>query len=557
MKKNLLLRISQQVEKSKGFEKPKDPGASYYPGSRQKIFLRYKYSYKNLLQFGFSGDKDAGEQFFRGHQKLGFDFYSFHLFLRNAGIVKSLAIGDFTVNLGQGLIQWQTQAFTKSADVLAIKRQSTELRPYNSAGEFYFHRGAGITLERHHWMATVFISYKKISASLDEDTLDRQAQITSFQDGGYHRTAAENDSRNNTGQFAGGGGLHYRQPNYQAGVNVVAYHFSRPVQKKEEPYNFYALSGQSWFNASFDYSATLRNLHFFGEWALDRNRKTAWIQGLLLSLCASTDLSIIYRNINKAYQSLYSNAFTENATPSNEQGIYWGLSVRPSGAWKIMAFFDQYQFPWLKYQVAAPSHGNDYLLQLVYQPGRKWNMAITYKSQLRQYNAPGNGQMHLLEAVPKKDCRVDMAFQVNRKISVKSRVEILWYAPRSVEAEQGFLGSFDLFYRPSRKPLSFNLRLQYFETDGYDSRIYAFENGALYNYSLPEFSGRGFRYYFNAGGKIRKRIHIYKYRPGEIEWWCRWSQTIYPSNLPSIGSGLDEISGHKKSDILFQILIHW
>jgi len=47
--------------------------------------------------------------------------------------------------MGQGLIQWQSLAFKKSVDVTGIKRQSAVLCPYNSAGEFYFHRGAGIT----------------------------------------------------------------------------------------------------------------------------------------------------------------------------------------------------------------------------------------------------------------------------------------------------------------------------------------------------------------------------------------------------------------------------
>ena len=60
------------------------------------------FAYKNLLQFGVVGDKDAGEQFFSGAQNLGFDFYSIHLFARNVGRIKALALGDFTVNMGQG-----------------------------------------------------------------------------------------------------------------------------------------------------------------------------------------------------------------------------------------------------------------------------------------------------------------------------------------------------------------------------------------------------------------------------------------------------------------------
>jgi hypothetical protein len=103
-------------------------------------------------------DKDAGEQFFKGAQKYGFDFYSFHLFARKLGSIQALALGDFTVNMGQGLIQWQSLAFRKSVDILGIKRQSPVLRPYNSAGEFSFHRGAGITWQKGKIEATGFIS---------------------------------------------------------------------------------------------------------------------------------------------------------------------------------------------------------------------------------------------------------------------------------------------------------------------------------------------------------------------------------------------------------------
>ncbi|MEI2750598.1 MAG: hypothetical protein V9E88_17805 [Ferruginibacter sp.] len=119
---------------------------NFYPGSPQRVLVRYKYTYKNLLQYGIVGEKDAGEEFFKGSQKAGFDFYSAHLFARNMGIVKALALGDFTVNLGQGLVQWQSLAFKKGPDVLATKRQAAVLRPYNSFGEINFHRGVGITI---------------------------------------------------------------------------------------------------------------------------------------------------------------------------------------------------------------------------------------------------------------------------------------------------------------------------------------------------------------------------------------------------------------------------
>ena len=117
------------IEKSKGFEKPVKPGCIHImKESAQKIFIRYTYNYKQLLAYGFTGEKDAGEPFFRNAQRYGFDFYSFHFFLQQSGIIRALAIGDFTVNMGQGLIQWQTTAFTKTSQALSIKREAPCLK---------------------------------------------------------------------------------------------------------------------------------------------------------------------------------------------------------------------------------------------------------------------------------------------------------------------------------------------------------------------------------------------------------------------------------------------
>src|SRR5688500_7554899 len=57
-----LFRFSQVLEKAKGFLKT-DSG-SYYAGAPSKMLFRYKYQFRDQLQYGITGDKDAGEQFF-------------------------------------------------------------------------------------------------------------------------------------------------------------------------------------------------------------------------------------------------------------------------------------------------------------------------------------------------------------------------------------------------------------------------------------------------------------------------------------------------------------
>ncbi len=76
-----LLRFATTVSNSEEDKK----AAENYLGQPSAVLFRYKYNYKNLLQYGVTGDKDAGEQFFKGAQKNGFDFYSFHFFARKLG----------------------------------------------------------------------------------------------------------------------------------------------------------------------------------------------------------------------------------------------------------------------------------------------------------------------------------------------------------------------------------------------------------------------------------------------------------------------------------------
>jgi len=538
---SLLLRLSQVLEKSKGFD-PSSTGSKYL-GSPQRIFVRYRYTYKNLLQFGLVADKDAGEQFLKGAQKYGFDFYSFHLFARKLGAIESLAIGDFTVNIGQGLMKWQSLAFKKSVDVMGVKRQSSILRPYSSAGEFNFHRGAGITIRKGRIDATVFASVRKLSANYVADTVNNEDFISSFLTSGYHRTDNETADRNNLTQYTAGGNITYRRNRWHIGINGIYHHFSVPVQKRDEPYNLYAISGKYWSNFSIDYSYTYKNFHMFGEAAADKNFNTAFINGLLVSVDPRVDISFVQRTISAAYQAVNGNAFTENTFPTNETGFYTGISIRPTAVWKIDAYADIFVFPWLKYLVDAPGNGKDFLTQVTYTPNKQTELYTRFRAETKQANQPDNNTTaNFLISTPRQSWRTQVNYKLNAALGLKYRVEFMWFDKKEENSERGFLTFFDFVYRPVFKPVSIVTRLQYFETDDYNSRIYAYENDVLYSYSIPAFYDKGFRYYINLNYDWGKKL----------SFWLRWAQTIF-KNRNSVGSGLDEIPGNRRSELKFQV----
>jgi hypothetical protein len=542
---SILVRASQVLERSKGYLIDPSSATNFYPGSPQKLLFRYKYMYKNLFQYGIVAEKDAGEQFFKGKQKQGFDFYSVHIFARKIGIIRSLAIGDFTVNLGQGLTQWQSLAFKKSVDVINIKREADVLRPYNSAGEINFHRGIGITLAKKNWQLTVFGSYRSIDANLVPDTSQRQDDfISSLQTSGYHRTKSETDDKGIQRQLAFGGNLSYRYKRLHLGINGIQYKFKLPLIKSDEPYNKYALSGNNFGNYSFDYSYTFKNLHFFGEAAITSGFDKAFVNGLIISASSLVDLSLLYRNISRSYQSLYSSAFTESTYPTNEKGLFAGISIRPDNFWRLDAYADFYKFPWLRYRVDAPSTGSDYLIQLSYKPNKQLDIYTRYHSESKAINVNPD-QLTLSPVIhqPKKNWRTQVSYKVNATITLRNRTEMVWFDKKGISAEQGFLLFFDILYKPMLKPFSGSLRLQYFETDGYNSRLYAYENDVLYSFSIPVFYDKGYRYYVNLNYDINKKLSI----------WLKWAQTVYKGKI-LIGSGLDEIEGNRKTEIKLQAM---
>lgn len=266
------------------------------------------------------------------------------------------------------------------------------------------------------------------------------------------------------------------------------------------------------------------------------------LNGLMISVSAAVDLGLLYRNISRSYRSLYSNAFTESTYPENEKGFYAGIEIRPNDCWHIDAYADLYQFPWLKYRVDAPSAGSDFLVQAIYKPNKQLEIYSRFHTASKAINVnPAAQTLPFIEMQPRQNWRSQLSYKINPAITLRNRIEMSWFNKGRIDGAEGFLTWFDVLFKPALRPWSGNIRLQYFETGGYDSRLYTYEEDVLYNFSIPAFYDKGFRYYINLQEDINKKLTI----------WVRWAQTIYrDKNL--IGSGLDEIAGDTKSEIKLQ-----
>jgi hypothetical protein len=447
-------------------------------------------------------------------------------------------------------------SFKKTAAVLQVKRQGDVLRPYNAAGEYLFHRGAGITLQHKQWETTLFVSTRKLDANLVADTnVGQSVYVSSVATYGLHRTPGELNDRQSLEQWTAGGNLLYRGHGWHVGFNTVHYRFSKPFASSGEPYDRFALTGDQWSNYSIDYHFTWRNFHVYGELAADQQGHKALLNGLLMNLHTKVALAVVHRSIDKEYQSLYGNAFTENYLPTNEKGLYTGLSLRPAVGWQLDVYADLFRFPWLKYRVNAPGNGSDYLVQILYQPAKGIEWSSRYRSEVKPLNLSDEEMLlRPVVQVVRQSWRNQFAYQVSRAITLRNRVELVWYDKGAGgEREKGFAAFTELFYK-SRRSFSANIRLHYFETDGYDARIYAYEQDVPYSFSIPVFQGKGLRYYINMRQDLAAFLPTVSHHKINCVLAVRLGQFAYvPGTI--VGTGLDELPGQKKTEMKVQLLL--
>jgi hypothetical protein len=527
---------------------------SYYHGNPDRYYTRFRYSYRTNLSFGITGEKDPGEQFFKGTQKNGFDFYSIHAFYKGGKYLKAIAIGDYQVQIGQGLNLWSGYAFGKTADAVNIKKNANSLKPYTSVDEMRFMRGAAIDLGYKDFELSLFGSVKKVDGavqytdSVTTDDLDFEVgneYVSSINMTGFHRTNSEILRKGSLMETIYGGNLRYERRNLHVGIAGVNWHYNKEYSKPVLPYNQFDFRGRNTTSVSADYSYVIRNFHFFGEASYVTHSKSwATIHGVLFALDSRATMTLLYRNYQRGYETFYNAAFAESGRMAkNERGVYAGLSVNITKAWTLNTYFDLFEFPWLKYQVDRPSHGHEFLIQPTYRPSRNLEIYTRFRQQFRQQNSRNtDGSVTELEDVIQRNYRINITYKISTDFTIKSRVEYLTINRMSSKAEDGILFTQDLLYKPKKLPFDITLRYALFDTDSYDSRMYTFEANALYVFSIPA--------YYYQGSRVYTLVRLTLFR--KVDLWVRYGVFLY-NNRKTLGAGSEMINANQKTDLTIQL----
>lgn len=552
-KNELYLRWSRFLEEARGFQPTaENPDSTPYAGDANQLYLRFRHTYSNRLSYGFTAEKDRGEEFFTGSNRKGFDFYSAHLFLKDYNQrIKAIALGDFTANFGQGLILFTGFGFGKSALTTSVRRGGRALRQYTSVNEANYLRGIASTLQfGEHLELTAFVSNRRrdgnliiINDTIDIDFEGSFTEFSSLQLSGLHRTPNEIADRNSLRHFTTGVSAKWQANKGHIALNAVHHQLDKSLTLTPRVYNRFYFQGDRLTNASVDYSWRWRNLTFFGETAMSDNGAIATLNGLLTTLDRRVNLAVFQRAYPRDFQALLGNPIGETTGGRNENGLYFGVEIFPANHWVLSAYYDIWQHPWLRFNADAPSRGHEYRLRLTYFQKRELDVFLELRNEIKEVNVRLlDSNIDALVNRRRLQLRLHLAYQINRALEWRSRID--WGETDNPinTRQQGFAIYQDLLYRPVGSPWSFTSRIAYFDTDSYQVRFYNYENGLLYFFRIPPYYNQGSRFFINLRYKGIRNLMI-EARYARLFW----------SRPDTIGAGLDTTGEPTRTEVAAQI----
>ncbi len=557
-KHKIIARYGSLLQIPEGYVMPPDsainhPG-SVYLGSPQKIYFRYGFDYAQKVRLGFTLEKDAGEiMFSKGipdtvkrlvKDKVSplFDFGSAYAFVSDLGIVKKAVAGDYHLEFGQGLTLWSGLAFGLSADGTSVKKFGRGIRPNTSVNENRFFRGAAVELSIKNFDITAFYSKKGIDANMAKDTSENMF-VTGIVETGNHRTINELLNKHVTEVTAYGGHAQYRAGFFSLGATAYKTLFSPPLIPGKQPYKKFSFSGNELTAYGIDAAIVAGKWDFFGEFSANAHGETAGLAGVNGYIDDRFLFTAVYRNIGKSYHNFYNNPIAESSSYAGESGLYIGVNTYLSSSFQLSAYADYFNNTWLKYRIDAPSEGRQYAVQINFIPLRKIESYLRFRYKEKQENGDGeNIYMPVLSDVERFEWRWNLSWQPAEFLIFKNRLEYVCYV-KGLLREQGWLIYQDVLYRPAGFPLQATLRYALFDTEGWNSRIYAYENDVLYSFTVPAYYDKGERFYLMIKWSVLKNMNV----------WLRFAQTYF-FNKCHIGSGADMINGHNKSDVKVQVI---
>ena len=529
-KNEVLTRMDIPFYKRKGYEHT-------YLGPAVYNSVKYSFRYSDRLYAGVVAEKDAGEPFAALHNRNGYDYYSFYLLLKNCGWLKALAVGNYRLSFGQGLVISTDYLMGKTIYASSFNNRSSGIKKHSSTDEYNYFRGIAATVAlAKHWDISGFYSHRSL------DGVIKDGEITSIYKTGLHRSRKEADKKHLFTLQLTGGNVSYQQNRIRLGITGIYYVFNRPYEPELTGYSKYNLHGNNFYNFGIDYAYRWHRFSFQGETAIG---KQGWasLNRLQYSPVQDVHLMLIHRFYSYDYWAMFAHSFGEGSTAQNEQGYYLGVETSPFAHWKFFASFDLFSFPWKRYRVSKASRGMDGLVQATFTPRTNLSMDLKYRYKQKERDLTGSkGTLTL--PIFHHQFRYRLNYSLKDVFSSRTTLDYNHFHSQDRAANIGYQVTQMISSQLPWARLFADVQGSYFFTDSYDSRVYASEKGLLYTFYTPSFQGHGFRF------SIRLRYELNKH-------WLfitKFGETVY-LDRNEIGSGNDLIRGNKKADIQMQLRI--
>jgi hypothetical protein len=533
----LLSRARITFPYARGFRKEGDKPPAY-AGGPLSLYTKYSYEQKSRLSLTLQGDKDPGENFLRGINRKGFDFYSGHASMEMKGIIRRVTVGDYTVRGGQGLVCWQGFSMGKSSDVMQASKNLTSIKPYTSSDETQFFRGIAVSGRIKNMAGHLFLSSRRSDANITVDEAGIR-KFTSLQTSGYHRTSSEIEDKKSLRLSTAGILLTLYHQKFKAGFTGLAERSGIPCDPGSQLYERFYFRGKFNFNLSTDYHFVSGRWHLSGEMAISRSGGIAVVQGVEAELHDQLKATILFRSYGIKYHATWSGAFGAGSAANNETGWYAGLHFLPAAGIRVSGYADWFYYPWIKYGTAAPARGHDILLQADFTPNRRFSGYIRYKTSFSPDKVT-TGKIYENRDVVAGNLRAHIKYDIRNLLSFTWRAECSGVGEKA--SGSGILLFHEISWTPSRLPATATLRLSGFLIPEWENRIYTWENDLLYSFSTFSFFGKGFRSYFRTKVALTTKLSL----------WFKAGITWYPGKEET-GSGYAEKEGNIIRDVKIQI----
>jgi hypothetical protein len=475
------------------------PGAHEpeWPGSPVRSLVRYKIE-AGSISGGFTAEKDPGEKFLTGTPPAP-DFFSAYLSYKGKGVIKRVVIGDYAARFGQG-----TGLNTGVNTVFSITLPGNlsgrdEIKPYTSTDENSFLRGASITAGLKKAEISVFHSIARIDATIDTSALTGEVSVKSLYKTGYHNSASSILKKDAVKEIVSGIDLSYSNRNFRAGLLWTMNSFSIPmIAENNNAENLYKFHGKQNMVFSFYYNYLLSRFLLSGEISSNAGKGYAILQNISFRPSDRLNINALYRNYSPGYVNFHGRGPGQSLL-SNERSMTGSFSFEAAKGLFISAGCEIRSFPWIRYSASSPSSSIRQEIRVKFIPSAKFILESCY--QYRNSMADGDiiRGIAALDEEKSRTIRIQARYAAGENLTIVTRAD---YRIARPSGQEGFLLLQDLILNMKRIPVSIWYRYCVFNTGGFDSGIYTYENDLLSAFSIPVLFGRGSRTYIMIAWKI-------------------------------------------------------